>query len=332
MTGLRIALSQTAIDILLQGIVGNVLFEMEGSLEGEPQVTVSDGGETQDLGGYRLDYDVAFYLEGGSLVLTDDGTFKLEELDVSWEKLQIRLVFDLPEICVGGGTFEFFGQTVEFEEYCVFGGEPDVDTTLELDESVNRSEISGEFTPEIVYFVHPDRPAEMDYLSAHDPSAAEPPIENPPDSLANQWRVTLNVMWLDIDPIDFPDRVGDALEDAVGESIEDELAPLPSWARSLVSSIIGSPGDLLRDILDTPDDFDEWLSDELNTSIGVMDQAATYLAERFGNEALLAFEDPLPVMKGTDTLIPVMVAVKNPAVAIDSSEMVIEAEIGEPEP
>jgi len=80
------------------------------------------------------------------LELKDDGSVFLHNLKILWDKLELTIAVDIPEICVGGFCLipnPFDGCLVEAPKLCIFGGHPDFTFTLAIDQFVT-SEISVE--------------------------------------------------------------------------------------------------------------------------------------------------------------------------------------------
>jgi hypothetical protein len=94
--------------------------------------------------------------------------------------------------------------------------------------------------------------------------------------------------------------------------------------------------DLIRAILDIPDDIQEWISDLLNVSFGVLDFVATALADFFAARfPIVEIEDPYPMLEKAPNpntpapdLVPVKIPILDLRVFNDAQEMVIEANVG----
>ncbi|MCG8604664.1 hypothetical protein MJD09_06650 [bacterium] len=291
------------------------------------EFTASDSG---DFGPFSAGYDIKTTLEGGDVDLRADNTVKIDELDIKWDKLDFHLGLDLPRICVGGFCIvpnPFGGCLVRAPRICVFGADPDISITLPLGGIVT-SEISFTGSLYFKYFINSARPIGMDDWEAAESSP----------SLANKWQLFIDPESIDLDVFDIADTVGDLLEDAVDLAIDGLLGPLPGWAKDIIRAILGPIIDLIRGILDIADDVEEWLSDILNVSFGLLDLVLTFVAEYFANRSpLFEFEDPYSVLKEADNpntlsdlpkLVPVKIPVRDLQVANDDKEMVIEANIG----
>jgi hypothetical protein len=161
-------------------------------------------------------------------------------------------------------------------------------------------------------------------------------LEPPPDH--NQWQLFIDPETVDIDLFDFPDIVGDLFENALTDAV---TAIIPGgWVRDVILAIIGGIADLIRFILDIPDEIDEWLSDLFNVSFGLLDFLVTLVLDFFGNcIPFYRIDDPfevLPAEVNTGvllsgapvTLVPVAIPVRNLDVRVDDVELVISADVG----
>lgn len=316
MTHVRVAVSEEGIRCVFRNFVETFTFSKSDS---------------KDFGRVAVGYDLALRLKGGSIDLSDDNSVKLKELDILWDKLEGRISFDIPPVCVGGGCVDLpiVGQ-VCLPKWCVFEADPDIDIDLDLAPLVGRSEISGEFAPEVRYFKHPKRPPTMDYIKAQTTK------DQDGETFADKWRVYLDPRFLDADPIDFADRVADLIDEALNAFVDNALSSLPGWARSLIKGIIGSISSFVREALDIVDDFDEWLSDIFNFSFGILDLVLDFLASKFADENhILQFDNPLQIMEPVKPttqvpsgLIPVKVPIENLEATINTNEMIVTASVG----
>ena len=151
----------------------------------------------------------------------------------------------------------------------------------------------------------------------------------------NRWQLFLDPVTVDVDIIDIADRVGDLLERAIDNFIDVVLGPLPDWARDLVRAILGPLDDLIRRLLDIVDDIDEWLTNLLGVSLGPIDTIINAIADFFANQQpLFSFEDPLQILGPEPPpplplrLNPVKIPIRDVTVAINSAELVVEANVG----
>lgn len=283
--------------------------------------------DSADFGPFTAGYDIAFHLENGSVDLRADNTVKVSELDIKWDRLNLTLGFDIPSLCIGGWCIipSPFGCILRFPRICVFEEDPDIALTLPLGGITSEVSLTGRLVTR--HFVNPARPPGMNAWDAQD---AVP-------SLASQWRLFIDDPVVDIDPIDIADTVGDLLEAAVNAAIDNLLFFLPGWARDIVKAILGPVIDVIRTILDIADDIQEWISDLLHVSFGLLDIIAQFIIDYFGDRTPLAsIEDPYPLLPATANpnnfgppmLIPVKVPIRSLTVFNTDAEMVLEADIG----
>jgi hypothetical protein len=288
--------------------------------------------DSGDFGPFTASYDIECHFENGSVDLRGDNTVLVSELDIKWDRLNLSLGIDIPELCVGGFCIipnPFGGCILRAPEICAFSGDPDISLTLPLGGITSEVTLAGSLVGR--YFVHPDRPPGMNDWDAQDPEAP----------LYNRWRIFLDPQWIDVDPIDVADTVGDLLEAAVNDAIDGLLGWLPGWARDLLKALLGPVIDLVRAILDIPDDIQEWVSDLLNVSFGLLDIIGQFVIDYFASaNELTHIEDPFPILEPAanpnqvsgGSVLPDLVAVKMPIrdfrVFNDDVEMVVEANVG----
>lgn len=281
-------------------------------------ISSSDSGT---FGPFSASYAVAFHLEGGTLDFRSDGSVQIRELDIKWDTLALTIGFDIPEICIGGFCIlgiPFDGCAVRAPRWCAFSGNPDITVPLDLS-GLLTSEVSFRAAPVLKHFTDPTRPPTMDYLSAQ---AA---------GIPDKWQVFIDPITVDIDIFDVADIVGDLLEDAVDAAIDGLLGWMPGWAQDLIRAIMGPVIDLVRAILDIPDDIEEWVSDLLGVSLGLLDFIATAVGDYFAAQTpLIEIEDPLEILEEDPSvpLIPVKIPIAKLAVTVSDTEMVLEGDIG----
>lgn len=284
--------------------------------------------DSGSFGPFTAGYDIKMHLEGGSVDLRADNTVLVKELDIKWDRLDLSLGFDIPEICVGGFCIipnPFGGCILRAPRICIFSADPDVQITLPLGGFTSEVSMSGSLVTR--YTVDPARPAGMDDWRAQE---ADPP-------LYNRWQLFLDPQWVDIDPIDIADTVGDLLEAAVELVVDGALGFLPSWARDIIKAILGPIIDLIRAILDIPDDIQEWISDLLNVSFGLLDIVAQFIIDYFAaRNELTHIEDPYPILEATTNpngpppsqLVPVKIPIRDLNVFNNDVEMILEGNVG----
>jgi hypothetical protein len=314
MPHLTIGASENTFKILFESIRDNFKFSR------------SDSG---DFGPFTAGYALDAHLEGGSVDLRADNTVQIKELDIKWDRLDFNLGIDIPEICVGGFCIipnPFGGCLVRAPRVCIFDRDPDISITLPLGGLIT-SEISVTGSLLTKYAINPARPGGMNDWDAQD--------ANP--SLANHWQLFLDPQFLDLDIFDIADIVGDLLENAVDIAVDNLLSFLPGWARDLIKAILGPIIDLIRVILDIADDIQEWISDLLNVSFGILDFILQLVADYFANKyPLHQIEDPYPILEATanpnpglpTSIIPVKIPIRDLRVFNNDQEMVIEGNVG----
>lgn len=271
------------------------------------------------FGPFTAGYDIAMHLDGGTVDLRSDGSVSIKELDVKWDKLDFSLGFDIPEICVGGFCIipnPFGGCLLRAPKLCAFSGSPDVEITLPL-AGILTSEISVTAKPLVNHAVDPGRTASMNDWDAHDAGV--------PD----KWQVFLDPQTVDLDLFDLADIVGDLLMDAVDAVVDGLLGFLPGRARTLIKWLLGSVVDLVRAILDLPDDIAEWISDLLGVSLGLFNTLVTIVADFFAKKfPIYELEDPYPILAAESGKIPVLLPVENLAVTVSDKEMAVTGDVG----
>ena len=255
-------------------------------------------------------------------------TVQIKELDIKWDRLDLTLGLDIPGICVGGFCIipSPFGCILRAPRICVFDDDPDISFTLPLGDLIT-SEISVTGSLLTKYAVNPDRPGGMNDWDAQD---ADP-------SLASHWQLFLDPQFIDVDIFDIADIVGDLLEDAVDAAIDNLLGFLPGFIRDIIRAILGPIIDLIRDILDIADDIQEWISDLLNVSFGILDFILQQVAEYFASKyPIHQIEDPYPILEAAANpnpgaplaLVPVKIPIRDLRVFNDEQEMVLEGNVG----
>ncbi|NTV47203.1 MAG: hypothetical protein HGB11_11930 [Chlorobiales bacterium] len=284
--------------------------------------------DSADFGAFSAGYDVKVHLEGGTVDLRADNTVSIKELDLKWDKLDFFVGIDIPEICIGGFCIipTPFGCALRAPRFCVFSADPDITIPLNLSGLIT-SEISVVASLLFKYFIDPNRQAWMDDWDA----------EEQDPSVANRWQLFLDPQTIDLDVFDIADIIGDLLENALDAAIDGLLGWLPGWAKDIIKAIIGGAIDILRAILDIGDDIEEWLSDILNVSFGLIDIILTFVADYFAAKfPLFELDDPYPILEAAPNpngatlpqLVPVKIPIKNVTVYNDDLEMVVQANVG----
>jgi len=277
-----------------------------------------EADDSVNLGPFTAGYELDIRLKNGSVDLRDDNTVRVAELDIDPVVLRGFVGIDIPEQCIGGFCIipTPFGCVLRAPRICIFEDNPDIGLDLDLGPFL-RSEVSFIGGLRTRYFINPDRPAGMDYLDAQDAG------------LQNMWQILLDPESVDLDLFDFSDIAGDLLEIAIDNAIDGLLGFLPGWVRDFIKSLFGPLIDLVRAILDLPDDLGEWLSDVFGVSLGLVNLIADTILNYLANEnPLTEFEDPLPILEASGGLIPVKVPITDLQVRVTNDEMIAEANIG----
>lgn len=303
MEHIKVAVSETA------------FIEFFNHLRDNLQITESDSA---DLGPFVAGYEIDIRLKNGSVDLRNDNTVRIAELDIDPVIFRGFIGIDIPERCIGGFCIipTPFGCALRAPRLCIFDDNPDIGLDLDLAPFL-RSEISFIGGLKTAYFTNPDRPSGMDYIDAQ--SAG----------FQNKWQIFLDPESVDIDLFDFSDIAGDLLEDALDAAIDTLLGFLPGWAKDLIRAILGPVIDIIRAILDLPDDIGEWLSDLFGVSLGLLNLIADFIITEFAEEnPLFGFEDPFQILPASAALIPVKVPISDLSVRVTDDEMIAEATIG----
>ena len=303
MADLTIAVSEAVCAKTLEVVVAN--FGLD----------VADGA---NFGGFIAGYDGRLVLKGGTLELRDDGTVRLRELDARWDKLDFTLGVTMPEVCFGGGFVDLPFGTVHLPGINVFSGDPSVSVTVDLAPLV-KHELSLVASPLIQHFDPATTAIGKHCQQLH--TALDI------DDTKQQWRVFCDPQTIDLDPFDFADTVGDLFEQALTDAVDALLPRGP--LHDLILAAIGSVADLLRTLLDIPDDISEWLSDLFNVSFGVFNLILQFVADFFGTcVSFFQLDDPYPMFPKTSELAEVMVPIQHLTATVSDAELVVTADIG----
>ena len=239
--------------------------------------------------------DIEFHLANGTVSFEADGTIKIDELDVKWDKLDVTLGLNLPSICFEVPVPTWEPPFVEWVSLgCLFDENPDLSFTLHLPTGFT-SEIKANAGIKTYYGL----------------------------GTPNEWLMYITPSRVDFDIVDIADTVGDILENALNTAIN--ILGLPSWASAVVDSLV----DLVRGLLDIPDDIAEWLHDLIFDTLGVESTIETYLGIWLADSMpIFSLEDPKEVMKAEGNLIPVKIPVEYLGASIDDNEMTIILDVG----
>jgi hypothetical protein len=308
-----VAVSESTFQRTINLITGNFTFE---------------AADSTSFGAFTAGYDVKAHLEGGTVDLRSDNTIEIRELDLKWDRLEFSLGLDIPEICVGGGCINMPWPIPDLclPEVCIFSGDPDVSIAPDFAAFVAQ-EVSIIGSMDVRYWNPAAPPPTIDVCGTLRDILSDLDILKPFPN-RTQWHIFLNPQTIDVDLFDFPDIVGDLIEDALTDAIE---ALIPGgWVRDLLLAIIGGIADLIRFILDIPDEIDEWLSDLFNVSFGLLDFIGTLFLDLLGNcLPIYKIDDPFEVLPAKDGLVPVLIPIRNLSAMVNDVEMVVSADVGQ---
>lgn len=276
---------------------------------------------TYNAGPFSAQINAGAKIVDGKIDLQNNGTIRLDEIDIEYDPLNLTLGIDIPTIRIGGWCIlpTPWGCAVRLPVITFFAGNPDISIPINLDGLI-RSEISGGFEPIISYNIDPGRLPAWNYLDAED------------HDKPNKWKLFINAVWLDFDLIDIADTVGNILDHAIQNILNGLFGWLPGWARSIIEAILGGFVWFIRQLLDIGDDIIEWLSNLLQTSLGLFNWIATEVANYFASQyPLYELEDPYPILpyslQNGVNLIPVKIPIEKLQVNINDEEMVLSADI-----
>ncbi|HEX2764244.1 MAG TPA: hypothetical protein VHM92_10455 [Allosphingosinicella sp.] len=299
--------------------VANRLFEQ---LRDKFAVSHSDSA---DLGPFSVGYSVGIKLQHGKIDFQNNNTVLIKELDIVYDPLKLTFGIDIPTVTVGGfciipKPWPWHGCLLKAPKITFFSGDPDIEVGLDLG-GIIATEVSASCGAKLKHFNDPANAGMTPWMA----SAV---------NHSNKWRVFLEPGYIDIDLIDIADTVGNLIDKLVDAAVDQLLGFLPGWAKDLVKAILGSFTDLIRTILDIPDDIQEWLSNLLGVSLGLFDFAVQMVLEFFADKfPIFEFDDPYPVLPasqgpGGSSLVPVLVPVLAPGIVVNDDEMVISASVG----
>lgn len=239
--------------------------------------------------------DIEFHLANGAVSFQSDGTIKIDELDIKWDKLDVTLGLNLPSICFEVPVPVPWPPFVEWVSLgCLFEGNPDLSFTIHLPTG---------FTTEIS-----TNAGIKTYYGLGTP---------------NEWLVYITPSRVQVDIIDIADTVGDILDAALNAAIN--VLGLPSWASTVVDSIV----DLVRGLLDIPDDVGEWLQNLIFDTLGIETTIESYIAIWLADSMpIFRLEDPKEVMEAKGSLIPVKIPIEYLGATIDDNEMTLILDVG----
>ncbi len=272
--------------------------------------------DSKNFGPFSASYSVKFHLDDGSLTLKDDNTLEVKNVDVVFDILKAQVCFNLPGICVGGWCIipdPWNGCLVSLPKICIGGP---VCADLDLSGLISKiSDVKANLAPK--YYIDPARVASESDLDAE--YGGHP----------NKWKIFINPIWVHADPIDIPETVGNILEQAVKNAIDDELWFLPGFMKDLIWAIIGPVIDLITSALGIVGDISDWVSNLLGNLFDLLGLIETAISDYFASKyPIYEFEDPYPILPKSGVLIPVKIPIRNLTAKINSKEMTVQAEVG----
>ena len=273
--------------------------------------------DTGTFGPFSASYSVALHLDDGTIQLNDDNTVEVKDVDIVFDTLKMQVCFDLPGFSIPSFCLvpdPWNGCLVGFPGFSIGGP---ICAPLDLSGLVSEiSDIKANLAPK--YYVDP----------ARDPSWSDLDAEF--NGHPNKWRIFINPVWVHVDPIDIPDTVGNLLENAVKDAINN-LFPswLPGWAKDLVWAFLGPILDLIKGLLGIVGEINDFISNLLGNLFDLLGLIETAVADYFANQyPIYEFEDPYPILPGSGGLIPVKIPIRNLSAGVNSKEMVVLADVG----
>lgn len=269
--------------------------------------------DSANFGPFSASYAVGVKLSGGTLTLNNDNTMELQDVDIIFTPLDFKVCINLPCIpsfCVIPDPWN--GCLVGFPGFC-FGS---VCADLNLSGVTSQiTDLKASLLPK--YYVDPARlPGWTDLdaeLNGH----------------SNQWQIFIDPVWVNISPIDVPATIDNLLKNAIENAISNALSGLPGWMVDIIMAFLGPIIDLITSLLDITTSIAEWLSNLLGNAFGLLGILETAIADYFASKyPLFPFEDPFPILKAAGGLIPVKIPIRNLTATINSSEMIVQADVG----
>jgi len=244
--------------------------------------------ESASFAGLQFGIAGAIHIAGADGVDFEDGdSFWLDELEIAWDKLVLRLGFDIPTVHVGGFCILRLDDILpgesndcvwEFPGADLFGAETDLGPlVIDLSPIVSYvvTEVSGRFS-----------------IS--------------PLSEGGTLKLKIRKQAIDVDPISIQDTFGKLpaiLQAAiVAGAAKYVTANPPAFVIDLALGILGFPSltELLLDILDIGDDLQEWLTRRLNVEIGIPNILEGLITNAVLKKTMFDIPDPyglLPTLK-----------------------------------
>lgn len=317
MAHLTIAASEAAAQRFLDVIVDNVSWHTADETE---------------FGAFTAGYEMEGHLEGGKLTMRNDGSISIAEVDIRWDKIIFSLEFDISGICVGGWCVDLgiFG-TYCLPQWCPFAGSGPLRIAPNLGAFIAQ-EVSITGKIEAKYYDHTAPDPWFDPCGFLVDTLDKLNILKGFPENRNQWHIHINPQTIDIDLFDFPDIVGEIVEDAIDAAI-DPFIPSGSVG-DVVEDILDAVDDVIRFALDIEDDMKEFVNDLFNITWDKHGFLLTLIRNVFDNcVPIMRIDDPYTLMKkekeSSRTLKAVKVPIKELSIEVNTDELVVQATIGE---
>lgn len=274
---------------------------------------------TDNYGSFSVNYEVTAHLEGGSVEMRDDGTIVIKELNVKWDKFKLNIGIDIPEFDVGGDevcvkppypscNVPIVGckKCVTLPLYRFFSDKPDITIPVDL---------SGLITSELVF------------------NARLETFYGVGSGTPNRWQIAfIPTLPSDFYITNIADSVGDLFKSRVKSAIDDLLSSskAPDSAIKLIYEMLGGIDNILRNIINIPDDIGKWFLDMIQ-HIGIVRSLLNDLNDYLTFKILAGFEieDPFQVLKPDSIMIPVKIPIEFIRVSVNSHEITIEGDVGD---
>ncbi|MEO9296011.1 MAG: hypothetical protein ABI347_10495 [Nitrososphaera sp.] len=285
---LTAAISEKAFVKVFDAVVKGFRFKLNGS---------------GSFGPFSVTYAVEAHLAGGTIDLRNNGSILISELDIKWDTLFLDIGFDIPKVCTPGFCLipiPFDGCAVYIDPQCIFEADPDFHIPINLG-GLLTSEVTVTAIPKVFYGVGSGVP--------------------------NRWEIAMvPTLPIDLDIIDIADTAGDLFHNLIVNAIDGLISGLPQWAKDLIDWVLGGVEDIIRTVLDIPDDIGEWFLDMIG-SLGIFQALIDALAQYIAI-TLFELEDPCTVLPADGPLIPVKVPIEFLGITVNTSEMVVEGDLG----
>ncbi|MFZ0662891.1 MAG: hypothetical protein WAM66_09385 [Acidobacteriaceae bacterium] len=273
--------------------------------------------DTANFGPFSASYSVSVHLSGGSLQLNNDNTIELQDVDIVFGTLDLKLCFNLPVFPIPGFCLvpdPWNGCLVGFPGFNI-GGPVCLDLNLSgLTSQI--TDLKANLLPK--YYIDPARQPGWTDLDAE------------LNGHSNQWQIFIDPVLVNVTPIDVPATIDNILMNAIHTAVENMLPSwLPGWAVDFVMAVLDPIIDGITALLGIVTGAAEWLSDLLGNLFGLVSLLETAIADYFASKyPLFQFEDPFQILPASGGLIPVKIPIRNLAATIDSQEMIVQANVG----